>query len=125
MLSQKRFIVLIPDDVGSMNRADDTSGRAVPLAALAVAPARDKVAASNSSGQAFSVIDVPVVDRPIDDVVHDAHHGQRKEGVEDERQRVDVDLKEVTTVGNHISSFFKWAKPGLFLLIFVFFTRQM
>ena len=77
MLSQKRFIVLIPDDVGSMTRADDTSGRAVPLAALAVAPARDKVAASNSSGQAFSVIDVPVVDLPIDDVVHDAHHGQR------------------------------------------------
>jgi hypothetical protein len=33
-----------------------------------------------------------VVDGPVDDVVHDAHGRQRQKRVEDERQRVHVDL---------------------------------
>jgi hypothetical protein len=38
---------------------------------------------------------VSVVDGPVDDVVHDAHGREGQEGVEDEGQGVDVDLKQL------------------------------
>ena len=85
----------LPDDVGRVAGADHAAaGRAVPLAPLAIAPAGDEVSPAETAREALGVVEMSVVNGPVDDVVHDAHGRQRQERVEDEGQRVDVDLQQ-------------------------------
>jgi hypothetical protein len=48
---------------------------------------------SATAGKTFAVVQMSVVNGPIDNVVHDAHRRQGKERVEDECQRIDINLK--------------------------------
>ena len=68
-----------------------TSGGAVSLTSFPITSTGDEMSAT--AGKTFAVVQMSVVNGPIDNVVHDAHRRQGKERVEDECQRIDINLK--------------------------------